>query len=73
MLLTLIQGARWDVGLGSLQNSKLKELHPQMPVIHIKAVTQETFVSFTPSHLSKVEIFYFEGQTRSQQVRVSGL
>ena len=72
MLLTLIQGARWDVGLGSLQNSKLKELHPQMPVIHIKAVTQETFVSFTPS-LKGRNLFYFEGQTRSQQVRVSGL
>ena len=44
--IAFMQGARWDTALGTLQESKLKELHPQMPVIHIKAVTQETFVSY---------------------------
>ena len=35
------QGARWDVTTNSIANSRLKELHPQMPVIWIKAVTQD--------------------------------
>merc|ERR1711991_56715 len=33
-----MEGARWDVGSGMIQESKLKELYPQMPVMYIKAV-----------------------------------
>jgi dynein heavy chain, axonemal len=36
-----MEGARWDTTLGSLVPSRLKELFPQMPVIYIKAVTQD--------------------------------
>ena len=36
-----MEGARWDVNLGSIAESKLKELYPLMPVIHVKAVTQD--------------------------------
>ena len=35
-----VQGARWDINTGSIADSKLKELHPNMPVMFIKAVTQ---------------------------------
>ena len=38
------QGARWDSLANTIEESKLKELHPQLPLIHIKAVTQETYV-----------------------------
>ena len=38
------QGARWDSLANTIDESKLKELHPQLPLIHIKAVTQETYV-----------------------------
>ena len=34
------QGARWDINLGSIAESRLKELYPLMPVVHIRAVTQ---------------------------------
>lgn len=36
-----MEGARWDMMLGSIADSKLKELFPAMPVIYIKAVTQD--------------------------------
>ena len=36
-----MEGARWDVNLGTIAESRLKELHPLMPVIHVKAVTQD--------------------------------
>lgn len=36
-----MEGARWDTTLGSIVSSRLKELFPQMPVIYIKAVTQD--------------------------------
>jgi len=36
-----MEGARWDVASGSIMDSKLKELHPMMPVIFIKAMTQD--------------------------------
>lgn len=31
-----LEGARWDSNLGVLAESKLKELHPSMPVIYVK-------------------------------------
>jgi dynein heavy chain len=34
-----MEGARWDVGTGMIQESFLKDLTPAMPVIYIKAVT----------------------------------
>ncbi|XP_061501815.1 dynein beta chain, ciliary isoform X1 [Anopheles gambiae] len=36
-----MEGARWDVSVGSIANSLMKELFPQMPVIYIKAITQD--------------------------------
>lgn len=36
-----MEGARWDTSLGSITESKLKELFPVMPVIYIKAITQD--------------------------------
>lgn len=36
-----MEGARWDVNLGTITESRLKELYPLMPVIHVKAVTQD--------------------------------
>ena len=35
-----IQGARWDIDMNSIADSKLKELHPEMPVMYLKAITQ---------------------------------
>ena len=32
---------RWDTNVGSIVESRLKELHPVMPVMFIKAVTQD--------------------------------
>lgn len=31
-----MEGARWDIQVGVIAESKLKELHPHMPVINIK-------------------------------------
>ncbi|XP_062706419.1 dynein beta chain, ciliary-like [Aedes albopictus] len=36
-----MEGARWDINIGSIASSQLKELFPQMPVIFIKAITQD--------------------------------
>ncbi|XP_065078949.1 dynein beta chain, ciliary [Ochlerotatus camptorhynchus] len=36
-----MEGARWDVQQGIIMESKLKELYPQMPVINIRALTQD--------------------------------
>ncbi|XP_075225795.1 dynein beta chain, ciliary-like [Lycorma delicatula] len=36
-----LEGARWDMQIGALADSKLKELFPMMPVVFIKAVTQD--------------------------------
>lgn len=36
-----MEGARWDTALGSIVESKLKELHPPMPVMFIRAITQD--------------------------------
>ena len=36
-----MQGARWDISQGSIAESRLKELYPAMPVICIKAITQD--------------------------------
>ena len=30
------QGARWDLNGGTIAESKLKELHPMMPVMYVK-------------------------------------
>lgn len=36
-----MEGARWDIALGTIADSRLKELFPQMPVIYLKAITQD--------------------------------
>ncbi|ERL83802.1 hypothetical protein D910_01050 [Dendroctonus ponderosae] len=36
-----MEGARWDIQLNSISDSKLKELFPVVPVIFIKAITQD--------------------------------
>ncbi|KAL7641741.1 UNVERIFIED_CONTAM: hypothetical protein RMT77_007615 [Armadillidium vulgare] len=36
-----LEGASWDIENSILVDSKLKDLYPQMPVFHIKAITQD--------------------------------
>ena len=36
-----MEGARWDINTGTISDSILKELFPQMPVVYIKAITQD--------------------------------
>ncbi|XP_037924668.1 dynein beta chain, ciliary isoform X3 [Hermetia illucens] len=36
-----MEGARWDVQQGIIMESRLKELYPSMPVINIRAITQD--------------------------------
>ncbi|KAB0805217.1 hypothetical protein PPYR_02187 [Photinus pyralis] len=36
-----MEGARWDIPSGSIADSKLKDLFPMVPVIYIKAITQD--------------------------------
>lgn len=36
-----MEGARWDIVTGSIADSHLKDLFPAMPVLFIKAVTQD--------------------------------
>ncbi|XP_050527559.1 dynein beta chain, ciliary isoform X2 [Daktulosphaira vitifoliae] len=36
-----MEGARWDILQGVIMESKLKELFPQMPVINVRAITQD--------------------------------
>ena len=36
-----MEGARWDIAAGYIAESNLKELYPSMPVMYIKAVTQD--------------------------------
>jgi dynein heavy chain len=36
-----LEGARWDTQSNTLQVSKLKDLYPKMPVMHIKAVQSD--------------------------------
>ncbi|XP_077291064.1 dynein heavy chain at 93AB [Arctopsyche grandis] len=37
----MMEGARWDAQAGIIMDSRLKELFPQMPVINIRAITQD--------------------------------
>jgi len=39
-----MEGARWDVQVGGIVESRIKELTPTMPVILIKAITQVRFI-----------------------------
>ncbi|XP_055373637.1 dynein beta chain, ciliary [Condylostylus longicornis] len=36
-----MEGARWDIQLGTIADARMKELFPSMPVIYIKAITQD--------------------------------
>jgi dynein heavy chain len=40
-----MEGARWDKEAGAIAESLPKELHPPMPVMHIKGVTKEEEVT----------------------------
>jgi dynein heavy chain len=42
-----MEGARWDINIGSIVESRLKELHPIMPVMYIRAITQDKQASYT--------------------------
>ena len=35
------KGARWDIHIGSIAESALKDLYPSMPVMYIRAITQD--------------------------------
>ncbi|KAG7310430.1 hypothetical protein JYU34_003208 [Plutella xylostella] len=37
----LMEGARWDCQAGIIMDSRLKELFPPMPVINVRAITQD--------------------------------
>ncbi|XP_049878702.1 dynein beta chain, ciliary [Pectinophora gossypiella] len=37
----LMEGARWDMQAGIIMDSRLKELFPAMPVINVRAITQD--------------------------------
>ena len=37
--LSPLQGARWDLNGGTIAESKLKELHPMMPVMYVKVIS----------------------------------
>lgn len=41
----VIEGARWDKQAGCLKDSLPKELHPAMPVIQIRPVTQDKYTT----------------------------
>lgn len=36
-----MEGARWDTKMGTIADAKLKDLFPMMPVIYIRAITQD--------------------------------
>ena len=36
-----VEGARWDVGGGTLEEAVIKQLYPPMPVVLVKAATQD--------------------------------
>lgn len=36
-----MEGARWDTATGGIVESRMMELFPMMPVIFVKAVTQD--------------------------------
>ena len=36
-----VEGARWDVGAGGLEDAVMKQLYPPMPVVLVKAATQD--------------------------------
>jgi dynein heavy chain len=40
-----VEGGRWDVATGALAESRPKELHPPLPVMHILGVTAEEVVT----------------------------
>lgn len=37
----ILEGARWDLNMGCIVDSILKELFPVMPVVHVKAIIKE--------------------------------
>lgn len=37
----ILEGAGWDVNLGCIVDSKMKDLFPILPVIHVKAIIKD--------------------------------
>lgn len=37
----ILEGARWDIAMGCIVDSTLKELFPLIPVIHVKAMIKD--------------------------------
>ena len=66
-----MEGARWDVDTNSIADSRLKELHPEMPVMYLRAVTQ---VREEKGRREQVGYQNTSGQTgESQHIRVSSI
>lgn len=36
-----MEGARWDIAAGFIADSRPKELYPLMPVVFVRAITQD--------------------------------
>lgn len=36
-----MEGARWDIETGVITDARLKELFPLMPVVYVRAITQD--------------------------------
>jgi len=51
-----MEGARWDINIGSIVESRLKELHPIMPVMYIRAITQDKQASYISQFLKITEL-----------------
>ena len=64
------QGARWDINTGAIAESKLKELHPAMPIIFIKAVTQDISDKMETRSLYDTPVYKTRQRGQDQGVNV---
>lgn len=67
-----MEGARWDTQQGIIMESRLKELHPMMPVINIRVIQEEK------NRIRVLTLFFISGDHAGQagsekHVRVSGV
>ena len=59
------QGARWDLNGGTIAESKLKELHPMMPVMYVKVFSQRMSNLLTHKRFTSV---YDDTQAVTQDI-----
>ena len=59
------QGARWDLNGGTIAESKLKELHPMMPVMYVKVFSQRMSNLLTHKRVTSV---YDDTQAVTQDI-----